>query len=173
MCMRTKETSTNSYERPMYDYRFRLLCCYTQLDDQYFGSSMIEPYWTRDYKSTSGVFWDGAPYWSVSVTYTVTDGLHQRNNDSSSVYKEVMSSGLELIRLSLTFIQSYVSKEYQQSALSNIPPVVWYFVHADARSHLDAPRGRIYLHYLIDFYGGDEGNRTSDLCLGISHYIQL
>jgi len=76
MYIRKRETSTNSYERPMYHYRFRLLCCYTQLDDQYFGGSYIEPVWTRDYKSTSGVFWDGAPYWSVSVTYTVTDGLH-------------------------------------------------------------------------------------------------
>jgi len=75
MYIRTKETSTNSYERPMYDYRFRLLCCYTQLDDQYFGGSYIEPYWTRDYKSTSAVFWDGVPYWSVEIVYDTADGL--------------------------------------------------------------------------------------------------
>ncbi len=76
MCMRTRQTSTNSYEAPMYNYRFRLLCCYTQLNDQFFGGSMREPYWTADYKSTSAVFWDGVLFWSVSVTYTVTDGLH-------------------------------------------------------------------------------------------------
>jgi len=59
MYIRKRETSTNSYEAPMYDYRFRLLCCYTQLDDRYFGGSYIEPYWTRDYKSTSGRVYSG------------------------------------------------------------------------------------------------------------------
>ena len=69
MYIRKRETSTNSYEAPMYDYRFRLLCCYTQLDDQYFGGSMIEPFWTKRYVSTSGVFWDGVLYWDVEMRY--------------------------------------------------------------------------------------------------------
>ncbi len=75
MKKRTRQTSTNSYEAPMYDYRFRLLCCYTQLDDQYFGGSLIEPYWTRDYKSTSAVFWDGVLYWSVSMVEATAEEL--------------------------------------------------------------------------------------------------
>ncbi len=45
------------------------------MNDQYFGGSLLEPYWTRDYKSTSGVFWDGAPYWSVSMVEAMAEGL--------------------------------------------------------------------------------------------------
>ena len=36
---------------------------------------MIEPYWTRDYISTSKVFWSGAPYWSVSMVAGTAEGL--------------------------------------------------------------------------------------------------
>ena len=59
----------------MYDYRFRLLCCYTQLNDRHFGGSLIEPYWTRDYKSTSGIFWEGVMYWSVEMVEATAEGL--------------------------------------------------------------------------------------------------
>ena len=45
------------------------------MNDQFFRGSYIEPYWTRDYKSTSGLFWDGVPYWSVSMVHGTADGI--------------------------------------------------------------------------------------------------
>jgi len=60
---------------PINDYRFKLICCYTLFNDEYFGGAYIKPWIIVDIVSSLGVFDEGIVFNSTWMVETTREGL--------------------------------------------------------------------------------------------------
>jgi len=60
---------------PINDYRFKLICCYTLFNDEYFGGAYIKPWIIVDFVSSLGVFDEGIVFISTWMVETTREGL--------------------------------------------------------------------------------------------------